>query len=578
MPSGLRKTSGNQFEIYYEQPWGGVASDKSYVDIEPNQLVTQQGVVISSGKLEYLNFVADPFRFGWNQIDPLQVGTPTNPAPPSDSFPYLLFEYSGQIYGADQYGYIYIYWNRDNLIPTFVSSFYPVITGTFPGPYLYVVASDGPWTPGVTSNIPTAAQVINGIVYISVASRDSIYTFDGTLFTLASTYAGGNVLGVLDDYLLQLNTNSAVDGLQPNRINWSGPGKFSTWDPSIDRTAGFNTLAAVDDQLTGFLSFASVGVAISQKGLIELSPTGVAIGPFNFTALWTSKIGQGCIYPNTVTQYGLNGYLASADGVFKVSTGGGFQDVSGAARKAILSSFNQTATVINGLDGYQISGTVLLYAYNSKYITPFYILVTVPGNVATNLTLWILDTATGTWSELVYDAPTLLFKQYGIVNPAATITYARIYTFQLTPIAVPSFTIESTIFSNSVTLIVLNIANKVVILTPYLYNNFGTVNTDTNYPGNLNLVFRGEEIKIDREPTIRRVVIRAYGSGDLVISDNGTSFGTITLDGTTTSKVYKCPIGIVTSQAPQLTITSSNFKGVIEKVMLAGTYADGDID
>ena len=46
MPSGLRKTTGNHFEIYYEEPWGGVASNKSPVDIDPNQCVTQDGVVL----------------------------------------------------------------------------------------------------------------------------------------------------------------------------------------------------------------------------------------------------------------------------------------------------------------------------------------------------------------------------------------------------------------------------------------------------------------------------------------------------------------------------------------------------
>ena len=69
----------------------------------------------------------------------------------------------------------------------------------------------------------------------------------------------------LDDYLLQFNTNNIVDGPRPNRVNWSGPGKFSTWDPAIDRTAGFNDLASVEDQLTGFYSYASVGVAVTQK-------------------------------------------------------------------------------------------------------------------------------------------------------------------------------------------------------------------------------------------------------------------------------------------------------------------------
>lgn len=586
MPSGLRNTSGNQFEIYYEQPWGGVASDKSYVDIEPNQLVSQQGVVISSGKLEYLNFVADQFRFTWNVVA-FGGTTPINAPPPAGAFPYLLFEFAGEIWAVDQFGYIYNYENVDNLIPGDKSGFYPATSGSFPT-VSYIIASDGPWVVGATSNIPTAAQVINGVAYIAVASRNSIYTFDGTLYTLASTYTGGNILGVLDDYLLQLNTNSAVDGLQPNRINWSGPGKFTTWDPAADRTAGFNTLAAVDDQLTGFLSFASVGVAISQKGLIELSPTGVAIGPFQFTALWTSKIGQGSIYPNSITQYGLNGYLASEDGVYKVSTGGGFQDVSGTARKAILSSFNQTATQVGTANGTEISGAILLYAYNSKYITPYYVLATIAKpnaagvTASVNLTLWVLDTTTGTWTELVYDAPTLLLKGLNITDPTVTINYARIYTFQLTPIAVPSFTVAPTVFSNAVTIIVLGLntasGNKIILLTPYLYNNLGTVDTDVNYTGNLNLIFRGEEIKLERQPTIRRVVVRAYGTGNLVCSVNGASFGTIALDGTATSKAYICPSGVYTGQAPQLKITSSNFKGVIEKVMLAGTYADGDID
>ena len=64
----------------------------------------------------------------------------------------------------------------------------------------------------------------------------------------------------------------------------------------------------------------------------------------------------------------------------------------------------------------------------------------------------------------------------------------------------------------------------------------------------------------------------------LAVNVNGASFGNIILDGTTTSRTYLCPQGVYTGEAPQLSITSTNFKGVIEKVMMAGTYADGDID
>jgi uncharacterized membrane protein YebE (DUF533 family) len=78
-------------------------------------------------------------------------------------------------------------------------------------------------------------------------------------------------------------------------------------------------------------------------------------------------------------------------------------------------------------------------------------------------------------------------------------------------------------------------------------------------------------------------VVKAYGSGTLAcaITDvNGTitPLGNITLDGTANPRTYYSPAGIVTAEAPQLSITSTSFNGVIVKAMLAGTYADGEID
>jgi hypothetical protein len=97
-------------------------------------------------------------------------------------------------------------------------------------------------------------------------------------------------------------------------------------------------------------------------------------------------------------------------------------------------------------------------------------------------------------------------------------------------------------------------------------------------PGNVNLVFRQEEIKLGRKPTIRRVIVKASGFGILNISVSGKSFGNIILDGTTNVKTYKTTQGIYTGEDPQLTISSIEFQGQIIKVMMAGTYADGDID
>lgn len=572
MPSGLRQTSKNNFEIYYEQPWGGVASDKSYVDIEPNQLVSQQGAVISSGKLEYFALVADPLNF--KLIDPRLP----------DSFPYAIWTQGGALIGCDQYGYIYQYGTK-LISGQFVHGLKGFNTPTVPGPSLPVVASDGPWNTGTGGNIPSAVQVINGVAYIANYSRTSTYTYDGLYgFNFVTNYTAGQIMGVLDDYLIQFNTNNNVDGIQPNRANWSGPGKFSTWDPAVDRTAGFNTLASVNDQITGFFSYANVGVAITQKGLVELSPTGVAIGPFNFTTLWTSELGQGSIYQRSIVQYGQAGYLTTDSGVYKVSTGAGFQDVTGTAKRAIYTSIQPANPEDSSLSQVQplVAGCILLYNQNNTYPTPYYLLCVSPSETLTaggdTLICWLMNLDTGTWQEFVYTGHDLVNAQYGTSYTTSVINFLDAKTFDRVVPLPPGTLINA---NNPNTIINIRIGagglQYAVQLTPNVFNKV-SANRTAFVAGNLNLVFRGEEIKIGRQPTIRRVVIRAFGSGDLACVINGQSFGTITLDGTTTSKVYKSPIGFYTGEAPQLSITSSNFKGVIEKVVLPGTYADGEID
>jgi hypothetical protein len=111
----------------------------------------------------------------------------------------------------------------------------------------------------------------------------------------------------------------------------------------------------------------------------------------------------------------------------------------------------------------------------------------------------------------------------------------------------------------------------------YVFNR-NNVTTALNPPGMLFIKSKRWEMKLGRKPTVRRVIIKAYGSGILTINVNDVSFGTITLDGTNNTKIYRSPKGTCTEEVPQVFISSSNFKGVIIKVMLAGTYADGDID
>src|SRR5271154_3716308 len=553
MPSGLRKTTGNHFEIYYEQPWGGIADYANPVDIQPNELVSAQGVIAVDGELSAVVLQAnqDPnFTF-------------VNPHV-ANAVVILMWTMNGAMYALDNFGNIY-----NNHTPG--------------SGFLYdCSASDGPWSGINGFNAVGAVKVINGTAYITIAQRTSVYSFVPTthVFALGSNYVGGLVMGVLDDYLLLLNCTQASGGPSPSMISWSGPGEFTTWNPSVNQLAGYNQLATVDDQLTGFLSFASVGVAISAKSLIELSPTGVGIGPFSFTALWTSVIGQGCIYPSTITQYGQNGYLTTDSGVYTVSASAGFSDISGAAKEGILGSFQYPSGIAGSGVG-AVAGDVLLEFAGTAYPTPYYILAgpIVSGFAGEFYTLWLYDMQGSGWYSAQFSTVTLCNTKNGINTPPdATPVVFNIGPFQ-------PLTSSSATFSSSfppVTLIYYTsydpVGGTFTSTVAQVVVSNSAAGIASAYASPLNLVFRAEEIKLERKPTIRRVVVKAYGTGILTLTISGKSFGTITLDGTSTPKSYLTTAGIYTGEDSQLTITSTAFAGSIIKVMLGGTYADGDID
>src|SRR5271154_351352 len=554
MPSGLRKTTGNHFEIYYEQPWGGIADYANPVDIQPNELVSAQGVIAVDGELSAVVLQAnqDPnFTF-------------VNPHV-ANAVVILMWTMNGAMYALDNFGNIY-----NNHTPG--------------SGFLYdCSASDGPWSGINGFNAVGAVKVINGTAYITIAQRTSVYSFVPTthVFTLGSNYVGGLVMGVLDDYLLLLNCTQSSGGASPSMISWSGPGEFTTWNPSVNQLAGYNELATIDDQLTGFLSFASVGVAISGKGLVELSPTGVGIGPFAFTPLWTSVVGQGSIYPLSITQYGQQGYLITDSGAYSVSASAGFSDISTKAKTLILGSFQDPSYVSYTSGTTEVTGNVLLSFYNLSSPTPYYVMIA-PQIAAGGLyVIWFYDLSSGNWYSSTFDPAFLTNQQHGTNLPlagqsGAVFSAANIYTLQpLVPLG-SAFGAPFT----PVTLVQFNTLYEGVSYTTIaqflLYNSRSQGGFSSNV--NLTLTMRAEEIKLERQPTIRRVVVKAYGFGTLNISVSGKSFGVITLNGSSIPKSYLAQSGIYTGEDPQLTITSSNFQGSIIKVMLAGTYADGDID
>jgi hypothetical protein len=550
MPSGIRETTKPQLEIYLEKPWGGVASNADAVDILDNQFVTCQGLVDINGVLCFNTVLAPATQFKFNPHV-------------TNAVPYLFWNMGVQLFCLDQFGNIYAC---------------PFIAGVSAFNYR-CSASDGPW-----ANTPFlgAVIVINGLTYISNYNTNSIYTFNGvTTFAVASAYVGGIILGVLDDYLLQMNVNQTVDGEQSTRVNWSGPGEFSTWDPSIDRTAGFNTLPNIQEMITGFISLASVGIIIGTNELVEMSPTGIGIEPFSFTTLWESEVGQGILYGKSIVQYGQNTYGGTDTGIFKISTAG-FQEVSGVARTAILGPVQIAGEDFpaSGTFSPQFAGSIMLYSYNSSYPTPHYVFVeSLPAPVGTftssQLILWFLNLETGAWYNVIVPVDSLVNQQNGTSHANGQVTSLTVISLNTQGLSGNLNNLPNILISGVV--LYSGTIQTTFIATNYVFNknNFASA---LLVPGVVNLVSKAWEMKLGRQPTIRRIIIRAYGSGILSFSINGVNFGGIQLDGTNVAKTYKTQQGIFTGEEPQLTVTSSNFAGAIVKIMLAGTYADGDID
>lgn len=577
MPSGLRKTTGNHFEIYYEQPWGGVASDKDAVDIGDNEFQFMQGVVEIDGVLCYLDWIANPnfYTFPTYTFNTVPQG-----GNGGEGNNVLMFSMASVIYALDIVGNIY----------ALEANVFVQIASPPDAPWVFV--SSTPPHPS-TCEFPTDVKVINGVAYIANFYRGMIYTWDGTTYAIGTSYTGGLTLGILNDYLLALGTFNSTDGVQLNRINWSGPGEFTTWDPSVSRVAGFNTLASVDDRLTGFLSFASVGFALSAKGLTQLNPTGVGIGPFAFTALWTSEVGQGVVYDNTVVQYGPMGFCLTDSGVFVITSGGAMTDISGAARTAILKSYQPNASEGNNI--FNVSAAILLYNTNANYPTPFYVLFGLTS--AGMIDIWMLNLKSKAWSFFEYNPNDLLKAQYPVLSGGGEVTTINIETmdYGLTSAGdLPSnflfqFT-QNPLTLASIGMHAFGVTTQdqfvTVCLAPNIYSKNANLGIFTDFNGGvLNLTFKAEEIKLGftRKPTMRRVVVKAYGFGILTLEVTDITgvvipLGTITLDGTLNARTYYSPNGIGTIECPQLSITSTNFSGAVVKVMMAGTYGDGEIN
>jgi hypothetical protein len=594
MPSGLENLDNNRFILRYEHPWGGVASDAAPEDIAPNQFVICDGLLIKNGKLCSTNiYPFDPAYFNY-------TGTAGNKYWTGADGIQIIYTVGVYVVCIDRSCRT---WYYDFNQKIWIADFVPVaIDGTTPKDH-----NGNMIFPHYSCSI-----MIKGIIYIFDYVNATEYVYiprtsntqgqiggAGNSFNETQNIVGGKYCMTVDHYLIIANTNLIIDNpaIKENRYNWSAPEAYTTFGPVsgsgvVDPTnpntplgleTGYNTLPEVQQAITGCFAMGNVGYILHDQGITQLTPTGIAKGPFDATLLWGGKEGIGCTMPETLAVFGYIAVWGNGSNFFLYSSGAAPQEICGAAKGSIYDDINKFKNTDSRI--LNISGQICNMAVDNlrpELIYNLYIVYESPANTAPVMTIvWTYVFRTQTWTRNVVNVQTLMQQITGNSNYSAILNTTPGFPAPASTFKFPSdTTVSKDIYSGSVYGgIIINVTNNAngiadsFFLLQYI-NSEGN-NSLTDLAPTTNLFFKTEEFGIFRKPTIRGVIVRASGIGTLGVAINGYKFSDIIVNSSLKSALYRS-FGMYTDMAPTISITTTNFNGFITKVHAFGTYAEGE--
>lgn len=580
MPSGLENLEGSRFILRYEYPWGGIASNAAPEDIQPNQLVSSDGIFIRNGRLCSTNFYAFDPTYYRHSLDGSAL----------------------YMHGTTGIQAIYTVGQSLCAIDTVCDTFLYDFTNKM-------------WVPdqsmGIQGFTPayTCSQMINGIIYIFDYNNSYQYVYvPGQSMTPAQqmdgsyqNFVAGKYCMTVDQYLIVCNTNMNAytnpDGVYvpaaaaANQYNWSKPGGYTTFSPYADPTLteGWNQIAGVQKEITGCFAMSNVGYILHDQGLTQLTPTGSAGGqwsgilPFIATDLWTGKDGMGCTMPETLSVYGIIAFWVNNNDVYMFSAGAAPTAVSGSARRAIFRDLNKFKFTDSRY--FDVHGSIINVGVDNQtpeLVYNLYITYESPANtVPIQMIIWSFVMASQTWTRHVVNVTEMMRKLTN--NPE----YAGVTSYLLEDATIDETFKFPSYSEGGVNFFISSIYGGMIfnVVDPssdigdsfflFQYINTEGLTTITDLPPVTNLTFRTEEFQLDRMPTIRGVILRAAGYGTLHIVVGGQVFSDVEVDSQTGTKIYRS-FGIHTNIAPNVNINSTNFNGYITKVHAFGTYAEGE--
>jgi hypothetical protein len=568
MPSGVQKQAGNRYDCVYEQPWGGVSSEADPSDISANEFAQGDGIFIKNGRIN---------AAGWGN---------------TTGYNFALAS-----------GITYV--SGDNI--DFTTSIYQQSTDQW-GTYAFSAFTKnayrydtvvGHWVVDQTLAFGAIGfdcfQVIAGVVYIFDFQAGKMYVYTpNTSFVVGQSFVAGKYCCVIKGYLLTAYTNQPTDtpAIKTNRYNWSSPYGYTTWDPSVDRTSGFNTLTSVSDQITNIFAMGNVGYILRTQGLSQLTPNGIGIGPFDEDDLWESEFGVGCTYPNTFSQYGNVAAWANDNNIYAFTTGGVPQGITGRAKAAIYADINK----------YESDGTVKSYVNGSfsnvselskKPELTYTLSIIHAGTSSGGRTqiieslIWTYNLNDKIWTRQTPDFDFQITNLSGIGSANYTVesiksqgTYQFPITTGVTGIASVPKRIRNNIIIN-----ILSGSTRYSFMMSFYYSENGAASGNPAVQP-ISIQLKQEEFRLLTQPTVRGIGIKLNGIGTLNINVIGQDannnpvnyqFGPLTLSAVNRFIVQLKLTKICSLQNPQIIITSTNWDGSIVKMRMYTTFDEGEV-
>lgn len=554
MASGLVSRGSNRFDAVYEHPYGGVSSAADAADIQPNEFVAGNGLVIKNGRLCVC---------AWNNINTINYTDGTGGFLDYwlDSLIRTVFTVGTTLIAVSNIGQAYIY---NSATDRFVLD--QVLTGATGFPNLDC------W------------QVIGGVVYFFDFNNGASYVYTPTVsFVVNNTYVGGKYCTEILGYLITANTNQPTDSpaIKTNRFNWSSPYAYGVWDAAIDRTAGYINISDAQDQITGCFAMGNVAYIIREQGLTQLSPTGIGTQPFDPLPMWASEFGLGCTYPATFAQYGNMAAWVNDNNIYAFFAGAMPQGIAGGAKAAIFQDINahegDTTWSVN------LSGSLSNSGPTNKVPELLYTICIVSSQGTTGIisaVFWTYNVSNSTWTRQVLD-----------VLAAIRVVTAQ-PNFEFSPEYLYVKGVKITAVSGGIQLLFKRIVNTLIISgttagpgTAYSFmfaqyiNDDGVPIVGALASGGFSVTYKQEEVRLDTQPTVRSVIVKAAGAGTagqatIAVDVNGVAFTDIIVDSNEPQTYVSS--GLYTGENPQLTLSSGTLDGYIVKVNMPITNAEGE--